>query len=106
MSDINNMEHWSLDEWEQWMEVVEQEKETITYQLLNGARTFVRNKGRYQEALLHPCSTNEYVWQFTYVDEHGPVGHACRNTLEEMATVVKDYGFEVTEPANLKWLGD
>ncbi len=84
---------WDDTEWLSILLEIEQDEKDIAkvLELLKeGVTTF--SKGN-QEGLLHPCTNEEYKYQFTYFDEFGAVGDFQRNTLNEMAVSIHEYGF-------------
>lgn len=68
--------------------------------LKTGKRAFTGFKNR-QEGLLCLHAGGEAKFQFTYFDEHGPVGHTTGDTLENMALRIEEYGFEPIEEEKL-----
>ena len=75
--------------------VMEEEKnlQSLLTQLKNGAIHF-RHLFFNQEGIIHPCTEQEYQYQFTYFDQKGPVGDFRRNTLEEVAKSIREYQFQ------------
>lgn|SRR5690625_3114411 len=69
-------------------------------QHLKDGRTFFK-KGK-QEGIFHDCTYQNYKYQFSYFDKIGPVGDIQKNSIEEMARSIVEYGFEPCEKEELK----
>jgi hypothetical protein len=71
-----------------------------------GKVTFVTHPGREirQEGILHPCTKGTAIFQFSFFDELGPIGDFERNTWEEVAKSVVEYGFIPIEVEDLVFL--
>lgn len=59
------------------------------------------NRKLNQEGLVHPDSRGKYPYQFTYFREDGPVGDFNRNTLEQVAIGILEYGFSPVKKENI-----
>ncbi|MCK1999985.1 hypothetical protein MZM54_01130 [[Brevibacterium] frigoritolerans] len=59
------------------------------------------NRKLNQEGLVHPDSRGKYPYQFTYFREDGPVGDFNRNTLEQVALGILEYGFSPVKKENI-----
>ncbi|WP_260287726.1 hypothetical protein [Peribacillus aracenensis] len=46
-----------------------------------------------QEGILHASTNKKYKYQFIYFDQLGSIGDIQKNTLEEMAKSIYEYGF-------------
>lgn len=92
--------------WEEIEKELERENEEIKEltKLLSSGHTTFRHKRNCQEGLLHPCTEVKYPYQFTYFDAKGAVGDFRRNTFEEMAKSIKEYGFEACSNEQLQIL--
>lgn len=79
-----------LEEWED----NEIKVNRVYEHLKRGKVTFYRNSiVHYQEGLAHPDPRRKYIYQFTYFDERGPIGHTNKNDLESLAKTIRSYGF-------------
>lgn len=73
------------------VEKEEREKTKLAILLKEGITTF--GKGN-QEGILHPCTRGNYKYQFTFFDKFGAVGDIQKNSLDEMASSIYEYGFK------------
>lgn len=100
---LNNQQLLELDVNELWAVVERMEKERkeqenkILKHIQCGNKLFFSEQYKYREGILHPCANEKYPYQFTYFDEWGPIGDFCRNTLEEIAKGIVEYGFQPLE---------
>jgi len=83
------------------MEIEKEEKELkeLENQLLIGHVSFIHKNG--QEGVYHPSTYKEYKYQFSYFDHKGAVGDFKRNSLQEVARGIKEYGFEACKENEL-----
>lgn len=88
------------EEIEMEMERENEELRKLVEQLASGLVTF-KHKRNGQEGYVHPSSDAKYLHQFTYFDQHGPVGDFRRYTLEEIAQSIREYGFEACSKEQL-----
>lgn len=83
--------------WEEFYAIINENVEKvneIAKSIKKGTVTF-KHRSLKQEGLLHPCTDPDYKYQFTFFDEKGAIGDCKRNTIEEMAKAINDYGFHV-----------
>lgn len=83
-----------LREQEEMIRQREKEIHLIIHHIKQHEGLFFKDNGIYKEGFVHPCTKEEYTYQFTYFDKHGPIGDSCRNTHEEIAEAILDYGFQ------------
>lgn len=97
-----------VDELVAELERLEQEKKEKENRILThikkGNRLFFSDQYKYREGILHPCTKDSYLYQFTYFDQLGPIGDFCRNSLEEIAKGIVEYGYQPLETDKRKYL--
>lgn len=89
--------------WEEIEKAIQEEEQkihTFIIRINAGENTFSHKRNE-QEGILHPCTVNDYKWQFSFFDSKGPIGDIRRNTIEEIARSIYEYGYEFCEPNKL-----
>lgn len=65
-----------------------------------GSKTF-KHKNSDREGILHPCTEKTYSMQFSFFDSIGAIGDFRRNTIQEIAKSIFEYGYEPCEESDL-----
>ncbi|WP_121616578.1 hypothetical protein [Virgibacillus halodenitrificans] len=107
---MSNTQLFELEEEELMKELEKIEKDRkekenrILEHIRSGNKLFFSEQYKYREGLIHPCVEKTYPYQFTYFDEAGPIGDFRRNSIEEVAKGIVEYGFRPLETAKKKLL--
>lgn len=104
IDDFLNTYTWDESQWLYMEYSIDQEEIKINnfIQLLKDGKTFFR-RGKL-EGIFHLCTYKNYKYQFTYFDGYGPVGDFQRNSIEEMAKSIAEYGFEPCSKYDLRFI--
>jgi hypothetical protein len=56
------------------------------------------------EGIVHTCTYKNYKYQFSYFDGYGAIGDIQKNSIEEIAKSIVEYGFEPCNEDDLKFI--